>query len=195
MPFGIHGKKSRDKSSIHVYSCTSILFHARRSIRRPWMVALFRNPRHGWSCAGVLVNENTILTAAHCVLHVNAGEMKAIIGVHTLWGKLNPMNYYSIKSIHRHPNYENCCQNDLAVIKLTKSVLYGPKINSVCLPFQPYLSRDNAQQQLINRTGIIIGWGDSSHNGFTNMIKSFTLQQGELNQWKNIGAIDSISMQ
>ncbi|CAF4520329.1 unnamed protein product, partial [Rotaria magnacalcarata] len=31
----------------------------------PWMVALSTNPSQGWSCAGVLVNEDTILTAAH----------------------------------------------------------------------------------------------------------------------------------
>jgi V8-like Glu-specific endopeptidase len=142
------------------------------------MVSLFTNPRQGWSCAGVLINENTILTAAHCLLQTSVNEMKAIIGVHTLLGKLNPLNYYSIKSIHQHPNFENCCKNDLAIIKLTKPVLYGPKINSVCLPFAPYLSIEN-DRELINRTGVIIGWGDSSQNGLTNMIKSFTLQQGK----------------
>jgi V8-like Glu-specific endopeptidase len=141
------------------------------------MVALFTTARTGWSCAGVLINENTILTAAHCVSQTPAKDMKAIIGVHTILGKLNPLNYYSIKSIHRHPDFENCCKNDLAVIKLSKSVLYGPKINSVCLPFSPYLSIED-DRELINRTGVIIGWGDSSQNGLTNMIKSFTLQQG-----------------
>ena len=35
-------------------------------------------------------------------------------------------------------------------------------------------------RDLINRTGVIIGWGDSSRNGLRNMIKSFTLQQGEI---------------
>jgi V8-like Glu-specific endopeptidase len=143
------------------------------------MVALFTNSHYGWSCAGVLINENTILTAAHCLLHTTAKEMKAIIGVHTILGKLNPLNYYSIQSIHRHPNFENCCKNDIAILKLTKPVLYGPKINSVCLPFQPYLSIEN-DRELINRTGVIIGWGDSSQDGLTNMIKSFTLQQGEM---------------
>lgn len=143
------------------------------------MVALFRNPRQGWSCAGVLINEDTILTAAHCLLHATAKDMKAIIGVHTILGKLNPLNYYSVKSIHRHPDFENCCKNDLAIIKLKKSVLYGPKINSVCLPFQPYLATDN-ERELINRTGVIIGWGDSSKNGLTNMIRSFILQQGNI---------------
>jgi V8-like Glu-specific endopeptidase len=169
MLFGIHGKR---KASFNPY-----LFIFRN--KRPWMVALFTNPRHGWSCAGVLINENTIITAAHCLLHTTANEMKAIIGVHTLLGKLNPLNYYSIKSIHRHPKFENCCKNDLAIIKLTKSVLYGPKINSVCLPFQHYLANEN-DRELTNRTGVIIGWGDSSQNGLENLMKSFTLQQGEL---------------
>ncbi|CAF1323227.1 unnamed protein product [Adineta steineri] len=150
----------------------------------PWMVSLFTNPRHGWSCAGVLVNEDTILTAAHCLIHTTATEIKAIIGVHTILGKLNPLNYRSVKSIHRHPNFENCCKNDLAVIKLTKPVLYGPKINSVCLPFQPYLSIGN-DQELINRTGVIIGWGDSSQNSLKNIIKSFTLQQADVRIFNN----------
>lgn len=141
------------------------------------MVGLYTNSRRGWSCAGVLINDDTILTAAHCLVHTTAKEMKAIIGVHSIMGKLNPLNYYSIKSIHRHPNFENCCKNDLAIIKLSKSVLYGPKINSVCLPFAPHLAFDD-DRELINRTAVIIGWGDSSPDGLTNLINSFTLQQG-----------------
>jgi V8-like Glu-specific endopeptidase len=142
------------------------------------MVSLFTGPRHGWSCAGVLINENTVITAAHCLTHTTASDMKAIIGVHTILGKLNPLNYYAIQAIHRHPKFESCCKNDIAVLKLTKSVLYGPKINSVCLPFQPYATVDHGRE-LINRTGVIIGWGDSSQNSVTNMFKSFTLQQGK----------------
>lgn len=141
------------------------------------MVGLYTNARQGWSCAGVLINENTILTAAHCLVRTTPDEMQAIIGVHSIIGKLNRRNYYPIKSIHRHPKFENCCKNDIAVIKLEKSVLYGPKINSVCLPFAPHLAVDD-DRELINRTGVIIGWGDSSSNGLTNMINSFTLQQG-----------------
>jgi hypothetical protein len=64
----------------------------------------------------------------------------------------------------------------LAVIKLVKPVLYGPKINAVCLPF---FDVEN-ESEWINRTGVIIGWGDTAHSGLTNMIKSFTLQQGKL---------------
>lgn len=141
------------------------------------MVGLYTNARQGWSCAGVLINENTILTAAHCLVHTTSKDMKAIIGVHSIIGKLNPKNYYPIKSIYQHPNFTNCCKNDIAVIKLAKSVLYGPKINSVCVPFSPHLTLDD-ERELINRTGVIIGWGDSSPDGLTNLINSFTLQQG-----------------
>ena len=142
------------------------------------MVSLFTNPRHGWSCAGVLINEDTIITAAHCLTDTTASEMKAVIGVHTILGKLNPLNYYSISAIHRHPKFDKCCKNDIAVLKLSKRVLYGPKINAVCLPYQPYATIDNGRE-LINRTGVIIGWGDSSQNSISNMFKSFTLQQGK----------------
>ncbi|CAF1060564.1 unnamed protein product [Rotaria sordida] len=145
----------------------------------PWIVALFTSPRHGWNCAGVLVNENTVLTAAHCLMHTTASDMKAVIGVHTILGKLNPLNYYSISAIHRHPKFEKCCKYDIAILKLSKSVLYGPKINTVCLPFAPYSIVDHGRT-LINRTGVIIGWGDSSQNSVTNMFKSFTLQQADV---------------
>ena len=151
---------------------------------RPWMVGLFSNSRQPWHCAGVLVNENTVLTAAHCLTDGSVSEMKAIIGVHTILGKLNPLNYYSIKSIHRHPDYKTCCKNDLAILKLTESVLYGPKINAVCLPFQEQLSMSD-ETKLINRTGVIIGWGDSSDDGLTNFINSFSLKQGEKWEEKN----------
>ena len=165
-------------SKLSFYQNNSFLFFFPFNYERPWIVALFTYPGRGWSCAGVLVNENTILTAAHCVVHTTANEIKAIIGVHTILGKLNPLNYYSIKSIHRHPKFENCCKNDLAVIKLKKSVLYGGKINAACLPFQVNLSISN-DRNLINRTGVIIGWGDSSRDDFKNVLNSFALQQGK----------------
>ena len=126
----------------------------------------------------MLINENTVLTAAHCLTQTSASEMKAIVGVHTILGKMNPMNYYTVSAIHRHPQFAKCCQNDLAVLKLAKPVMYGPRINAACLPFQPYATIDQGRD-LINRTAVIIGWGDSSHNSVTNMFKSFTLQQGK----------------
>ncbi|CAF3531095.1 unnamed protein product [Rotaria socialis] len=145
----------------------------------PWIVSLFTSPRHGWSCAGILINENTVLTAAHCLTNTKLGDIKAIVGVHTVLGKLNPLNYYSISAMFSHPNYTHCCKNDIAILKLSKSVLYGPRINSVCLPFEPYAAIDHGKA-LINRTGVIIGWGDSSQNPVTNMVKSFTLQQADV---------------
>ncbi|CAF0868785.1 unnamed protein product [Didymodactylos carnosus] len=129
----------------------------------PWMVALFTNPRHGWSCAGVLINTDTILTAAHC--------------------KLNPLNYYTISSIHRHPTFKNCCKNDLAILKLSRHVLYGPKINSVCLPH--ILLPEVNEKNVVNKTVVIIGWGDSSTSKITNLFKSFTLQQANIQVFDN----------
>lgn len=146
------------------------------------MVALFRNIHETWSCAGVLVNEDTILTAAHCLFGRTPNEIKAIIGVQTVLGKYNPSNHYTIKSIHRHPDFENCCKNDIAVIKLEKSVLYGPKINSVCLPFNESFSIEN-EHDLVNRTATIIGWGESSKFVIKNFLKSFALQQGKIDSF------------
>lgn len=140
---------------------------------------MFTSPRHGWSCAGVLVNENTVLTAGHCLTNAKVGEIKAIIGVHTILGKLNPMNYYSISAIHLHSDYKPCCKNDIAVLKLSKPVLYGPRINSVCLPFEPFATIAHGRA-LINSTGVIIGWGDSSQNVVKNTVNSLILQQGKL---------------
>jgi hypothetical protein len=40
----------------------------------------------------------------------------------------------------------------------------------------------DSDQEWINRTGVIIGWGDSSHHSLTNMINSFTLKQGKCRQ-------------
>ena len=147
---------------------------------RPWVVSLLTSVRQGWSCAGVLINENTVLTAAHCLTQTTASEMKAIIGVHTILGKMNPLNYHTVAAIHRHPKFEKCCKNDLAILKLAKPVMFGPRINAACFPFQPYAIIDQGRE-LINRTAVIIGWGDSSQNAVTNMFKSFILQQGRCN--------------
>uniref|UniRef100_A0A1B0CS99 Putative serine protease snake-like zootermopsis nevadensis n=1 Tax=Lutzomyia longipalpis TaxID=7200 RepID=A0A1B0CS99_LUTLO len=120
-----------------------------------------------WNCGGVLISEDTILTAAHCT-HIRGVQPKYIrVGDHNLArtdddGDPQQIN---IREIIRHPEYRSSSKyNDIAVIKLEKRPKLGKFVRPACL----------WQTQNINYTKTVAtGWGQIDFSG----PKSDTLQK------------------
>ncbi|CAF0900557.1 unnamed protein product [Didymodactylos carnosus] len=139
----------------------------------PWVVNII-NLRSLKSCGGTIVSHDTVITAAHCIVD-DIDMIKVIAGAHNLFGRLNLFNYYSIASYIIHPDYVNCCDYDLAVIKMKKSFERSETINTICLP-------TNKNEQLkMNTPAITVGWGGKFHSGSLNSFGSFSLKQGLVN--------------
>jgi len=127
----------------------------------PWGAALVKQGFLGTkriSCGGALIGEHTIITAAHCVYSTPITSMKVRLGewnVKQQSEKL-PHEDFEIESKEVHPDYNPATfQNDIALIRLKKKVIYKEHIIPVCLP--------EAAADFVGEKATVVGWGRTAH--------------------------------
>lgn len=105
----------------------------------PWMCSMLFNGRH--ICGGSLMNEQWIVTAAHCVSDLTASKYQMECGLHHRNNKEPWTRKFSVKRIIRNPNYSSSnMRNDIALMELTTPVYisgkneYDDYISPVCIP-------------------------------------------------------------
>ncbi|CAF1617888.1 unnamed protein product [Adineta ricciae] len=136
----------------------------------PWMVNVL-NVKSMKSCGGAIIGPTTIITAAHCIID-EPKYMSVIAGASTLLGRLNLFNYYAVSEVFIHPKFSLCCDYDIAIIKLKKTLKRSKMINSICLP------KENNERLKPETTAFIAGWGGKYPTGDMNSFGSFHLKQG-----------------
>ncbi|NXT79216.1 TMPSC protease, partial [Zapornia atra] len=130
----------------------------------PWSVSLqFRQAGAHFAhvCGGVLVNEYSVLTAAHCVTgRKDPYSWRAVLGVHNLRKHGAHAAKRSIKSITVHPGFQReTLENDIALFELDPAVRYSDYIQPICLPSRLPPLADNQTACFIS------GWGRTSEKG------------------------------
>ncbi|CAF0965524.1 unnamed protein product [Rotaria magnacalcarata] len=124
----------------------------------PWMVSY--GPKRIHTCGGALITPEYILTAAHCLYSndktnpIDIENIKIRIGITNLTD-VTYENLFSIRKATLHNDFNpNTYKNDIALIRLDRSVTQSDTIQMLCLPrFTSY-----AYPQ-VNTTVMAIGWG------------------------------------
>lgn len=114
----------------------------------PYQILLMINYRH--TCGGAIVNENTVITAAHCTQNaasnyqIRAGSSSQHEGGQVI----------QVSQIYNHPEYSrNTFDNDVAIVKLERRLTIGPCVQPVVLAGKGFYVPDNGIAR-------IAGWGD-----------------------------------
>ncbi len=101
-----------------------------------WIVSLVRHADKTHFCAGSILSSSWILTAAHCVVGLDASE----ILIHAGSNRLDQINQQRrVATIFSYPSYNaNRFGNDIALIRLSAPLdMTDPVLAKICLPLQP----------------------------------------------------------
>ncbi|XP_065204220.1 serine protease persephone-like [Planococcus citri] len=123
-----------------------------------------------WNCAGSLISENFVMSAAYCVREswfTDGPPQWVLLGELDKPATWSPFassktiesakynEYYRIIKIHEHPNYNTPTRyNDIVLFELNTTVTFSPRVRPACL----YTSTTDLP---INTKAIITGWGEN----------------------------------
>uniref|UniRef100_A0A8C5MQ03 Peptidase S1 domain-containing protein n=1 Tax=Leptobrachium leishanense TaxID=445787 RepID=A0A8C5MQ03_9ANUR len=96
----------------------------------PWQVSL--QDRTGFHfCGGSLINENWVVTAAHCGVKTTD---RVVLGEFDHKSSAENIQVLKVAKVFRHPQYSSLTiKNDITLLKLESSATLGDRVKSVCL--------------------------------------------------------------
>ncbi|XP_044766031.1 serine protease nudel-like isoform X2 [Coccinella septempunctata] len=125
----------------------------------PWQAALYKEGE--FQCGGSLISDKWLISAGHCFYKsqdeywvARLGALRRSTALPTPYEQIHP-----VQKIFIHPEYENNgFVNDIALLKLKKSVTFSDYVRPVCLPKEGESLEDEVQCT-------ILGWGQLSEVG------------------------------
>ncbi|XP_039306345.1 uncharacterized protein LOC105193902 [Solenopsis invicta] len=123
----------------------------------PWIARLVYDGR--FHCGASLLNNDYVITAAHCVRNLKRSKIRVVLGDHDQQVTTDGIAIMrAVSLVIRHRNFDmNSYNHDVALLKLRKSVKFSRKVRPICLP-QP--GTDPAGKE-----GTVVGWGRTSEGG------------------------------
>ncbi|XP_058825713.1 chymotrypsinogen A-like [Topomyia yanbarensis] len=124
----------------------------------PWHVALYHRKGRSveYACGGTIINDQYILTAAHCVMNsVNGFQLTpnrlfVRMGIHDL-ESFDPksVQQHEVEKVHKFANFTRLI-DDIALLELSTIIRFNPYVQPVCVNLEPNITGD---------FGTVVGWG------------------------------------
>ncbi|XP_075928062.1 LOW QUALITY PROTEIN: uncharacterized protein LOC116952297 [Petromyzon marinus] len=128
---------------------------------QPWQVSLKRGSAH--FCGGTIIDTKWVLTAAHCIPPRDRNFEKAlsvVVGEYDMETSDDEEQTLRVSRVIVHPKFRplNPVNNDVALLELTKDIVYGVMVQPACLPYQD-------EEFLAGTLCTVSGWGKMQEDG------------------------------
>jgi len=115
----------------------------------PYIVSLRNYGFH--TCGGSILNERTIVTAAHCLAITTPRLLKVHVGDKTKMIQVGEL--INVDDIHAHPLWtKETMDYDVGLVRLARSLMYNSRIQPIALADENFLIRDGSY-------ATVAGWG------------------------------------
>jgi len=153
----------------------------------PWVVAIMEDNMQ--VCGGSIINENWILTAAHCMKPTDEEQLIGV-GLHA-WAEARHGHggeTYEFEKVIVHESFNltgKDMNNDIALIKIKGPIKYSDHVQPICLP-EPYLQFEE------NQEFYVVGWGKLNGTTFDypkelRQVNVPFIDDDECNSWRYYG--------
>ncbi|XP_062865802.1 coagulation factor VII [Trichomycterus rosablanca] len=127
----------------------------------PWQALLQKGGTY--KCGAVVLNDQWIVTAAHCVWQQDPSQLQIIVGEHIRLLKEGTEQIRKVSKVFIHPLYNHTTTDaDLALLRLRRNVSLGQYVVPICLP--PAHGTFHRTLGMVH-TSTVSGWGRLSQNG------------------------------
>ncbi|XP_046960946.1 trypsin, alkaline B-like [Vanessa cardui] len=123
----------------------------------PFAAVVLRNTNQGYvqTCGGVILNNRSILSVAHCFFGTSANVWRIRVGSSYASSGGTTRN---VGSLIIHPNYSHWFTNDVGILRLSSTISIGGNV-------QPGRFAGSNYNVADNQAVWTIGWGATSYNG------------------------------
>uniref|UniRef100_A0A2S2NG88 Trypsin-1 n=1 Tax=Schizaphis graminum TaxID=13262 RepID=A0A2S2NG88_SCHGA len=159
----------------------------------PWQISLQlvtgETARH--VCGGSVINENWVLTAAHCVYGLSEKVLSVVAGKNDLYTVENGDQRVNVADIHLNRFDKKRFSRDIALLRVFPALVFdGFHVSPICIP--------RPETQFDNSLALVTGWGRVSENGeFAHVLQKVRLPliavDDCLNLYNNAGYGDYVN--
>ncbi|XP_078481480.1 chymotrypsin-like elastase family member 1 [Ciona intestinalis] len=132
----------------------------------PWAAYIFEVANgivNGGICGGALINDQWILTSAHCIGTNNPLLYGVVLGEHKVSVLTGHEVVSSVDRIISHPSFNrNSLDFDIALIKLTLKITFTKYIRPICLVTAATRTDDTIPPSFAGAVCVTVGWGFTS---------------------------------